>query len=67
MYHADWLARVSRDPPPEAGGFDYYVLLSEDEKATRKLGLRVIYRDPISYQELAVPDKLPALSSMGRL
>jgi len=63
MYQADWLARVLRDPPPEAGGFDYYVLLPEDEEATRKLGLRVIYRDPISNQELAVPAPAPALLS----
>jgi len=56
MYHADWMAKVLRDPPVQAGGFDYYVMLPEDEAATRKLGLRVIYRDPISDQELAVPD-----------
>jgi len=55
MYHADWLAKVLRDPPPEAGGFDYYVLLPEDEESTRKLGLRVIYRDPISDQQVALP------------
>jgi len=66
MYHADWLARVLRDPPPEAGGFDYYLLLPEDEESTRKLGLRVIYRDPISDQELAVPSRRPAVSSKGR-
>jgi hypothetical protein len=65
MYRAAWLARVTRDPP-EAGGFDYYVLLPEDEEATRKLGLRVIYRDPISEQELAVPSKPLALSSRSR-
>jgi hypothetical protein len=58
MYHADWLAKVTRDPPA-AGGFDYYVLLPDDEEAIRKLGLRVIYRDPISYQELATPGRLP--------
>jgi hypothetical protein len=55
MYQADWLAKVERDPPPEAGGFDYYVLLPEDAEVTGKLGLRVIYRDPVSGQELALP------------
>jgi uncharacterized membrane protein len=66
MYQADWMAKVERDPPPEAGGFDYYVLLPGDEEVIKKLGLRVLYRDPISEQELAVPDKLPALSTMNR-
>ena len=28
MYQADWMAKVERDPPPEAGGFDYYVPVS---------------------------------------
>ena len=55
MYQADWLAKVTRDRPLEAGGFDYYVLYPGDEPALGKLGLRVIYRDPISGQELAVP------------
>ncbi len=66
MYHADWLARVFRDPLLQAGNFDYYVLLPEDLEATRKLRLRVVYRDPISDQELAIPDTQPALSSKGR-
>lgn len=61
MYHADWLAEVTRDPPPEAGGFDYYVLLPDDGQPTRKLALRVIYRDPISTQEVVVPDRYTRL------
>lgn len=66
MYQADWLAKVDRNPPPEAGGYDYYVLLPENDPATRKLGLRVVYRDPISEQELEVPDNLPVLASRAR-
>ena len=67
MYHADWLAKVDRDKPPAAGGFDYYVLLPEDEEATRKLGLRVIYQDPVSGEKLAVPGNAPALTSQRNL
>jgi hypothetical protein len=66
MYQADWMEKVMRTPPPEAGGYDYYVLLPENDEPTRKLGLRVIYRDPISGQELAVPGSPPALSSHVR-
>jgi len=66
MYRADWMAKVERDPPAEAGGFDYYVLLPEDEKTTRKLGLRVIYLDPISGQELKAPGERTARSTPER-
>lgn len=65
MYRADWLAEVNRDPTPKAGGFDYYVLLPEDEPAMKELGLRVIYRDAVSRQEVALPRDFPALSSKG--
>jgi len=54
MYQADWLAKVNRDPR-EAGGFDYYVTYPQDEGALKNLGLRKIYQDPISAQELLVP------------
>lgn len=63
MYKADWLAQVERDPAPETGGFDYYVLLPQDRDATRKLGLRVIYHDAISTEEIAVPGTFPVLAS----
>jgi hypothetical protein len=66
MYHADWMAHVERDPAPASGGFDYYVLLPEDLEPTKKLGLRVIYRDAVSSQEVAVPDPSPALASNSR-
>jgi hypothetical protein len=55
MYHADWLAEVLRDPPPEAGGYDYYVVFPDEWEPMRKLGLRVIYRDPVSDEILAAP------------
>jgi hypothetical protein len=66
MYHADWMAPVERAPAPETGGFDYYVLLPEDEAATKKLALRVIYRDKTSGQEVAVAGKSPGLTSDRR-
>jgi hypothetical protein len=62
MYRADWMAHVERDPAPETGGFDYYVLLPADLEPTKKLGLRVIYRDAISAQVVAAPNTPPALS-----
>ncbi len=55
MYHADWLAKVLRTPPPEAGGYDYYVVFPEELESMRNLGLRVIYRDPVSSEILAAP------------
>jgi hypothetical protein len=65
MYHADWMAKVSRDSPPETGGFDYYVLFPGDETVTRKLGLRVIYTDTISGQEVAIAGRLPERLSIN--
>ena len=67
MYHADWLERVGREHPPSGGGFDYYVLLPEDDNVIAKFGLRVVYQDPISGQKLAVPDSRPVLSSHNRM
>ncbi len=55
MYHADWLARIVRTPPPQAGGYDYYVVYSDELESMKDLGLRVIYRDPVSGQILAEP------------
>jgi hypothetical protein len=55
MYHADWLAKVLRTPPPEAGGYDYYVVFPDEWEPMRDLGLRVVYRDPVSGQILAEP------------
>jgi hypothetical protein len=59
------MAPVQRDPGPATGGFDYYVLMPEDIEPTKKLDLRVIYRDPISNQELATADDRPVLASRG--
>jgi hypothetical protein len=61
MYHAGWLAKLTSDPPPETGGFDYYVLLPDEGQLVRKLGLHVIYRDLISTQEVAAPDRYTRL------
>lgn len=66
MYHANWLKRVNRDPR-EAGGFDYYVTYPEDEANLNKLGLRKIYQDPISDQELLVSGEFQAPSSQSHL
>jgi hypothetical protein len=62
MYHADWMARVVRRPAPEADA-DYYVLLPEDQEAARKLGLRMLYRDPVSRQEVSVSGASGVLAS----
>ena len=43
----------------EAFTYDLY-------EPTRRLGLHVIYRDPVSGQELAVPGVRPALASQVR-
>ena len=53
MYHADWLARIVRTPSPQAGGYDYYVVYPDELSSMKDLGLRVIYRDPVSGQILA--------------
>jgi hypothetical protein len=66
MYQANWMEKVERTHPLEAAGFDYYVLFPSDEPAVGKLRLRVIYRDPISGQELALPDHSPVLAWQAR-
>jgi hypothetical protein len=67
MYQANWLAKVTRDPPPQAGGFDYYVLLPEDRDIARRLGLQVIYVDPVSGQEVAIPGSAPSYTPKDQI
>lgn len=50
-YHLDWIEPVTRDGPD--GKYDYYVLLPKDAAVAAKLGLRPLYRDPVSEAVLA--------------
>jgi len=54
-YRLDWLEPVT-EAPTDAGGFDFYILLLPDGRSTLdRVPLKILYRDPVSGEELGVP------------
>jgi hypothetical protein len=51
MYRLEWLEPVERGAPDAPG--EYHAFIAGDAAAADRLGLRVIYRDPLSGAVLA--------------
>ena len=54
LYRNQWTWMAIERRPPEPG-FDYYMLIPQDASAVQAMGLKVVYRGPVSGSVLAVP------------
>lgn len=54
-YRLEWLDPAT-DAPTTGGGFDFYILsLPGDQATLDRVPLKILYRDPVSGEELGVP------------